>query len=410
MARQSNGVLFCLDREDVLKAHDGGVVLAPVVAVLCNEVSNFELISTSNQLYLEFASSSLWPGHGFTATYHFEPVLEMNADLMAKLTDTGPAVSATRSNCDIKISSDMHKQGQIFSPGFPVGYLSSTKCRYEFQATGKERIRIVFTYFNLATKSNKEVAKECNGEDSVTPYISVDGRWEKLESFCGTVTPKPVLSNGPRLVLEFTSFNSSKGSGGFRAEYKFVKDFAVRSGKQLSEYPCAFRYTWQEAMSGNIHSPNFPGLYPRDTECHYFFHGAVHQKIKVHFHFFDIEGIHPCDTATDSDYVEFFNFMTKDEAKMYTRHCGQLDPFDIVVDRRFFRVTFRSNDRLDGHGFNATYHFIDVKHTRKVYPPAIADHTTRSVSDLYMLTEAPTVRSLTLTNSKCIRMKTRGFP
>lgn len=28
-------------------------------------------------------------------------------------------------------------------------------------------------------------------------------------------------------------------------------------------------------------------------------------------------------------------------------------------ERKFFRVTFRSNDRLDGTGFNATYHFLD---------------------------------------------------
>lgn len=33
--------------------------------------------------------------------------------------------------------------------------------------------------------------------------------------------------------------------------------------------------------------------------------------------------------------------------------------FDIESDRKFFRVTFRSNDRLDGTGFKATYRFKD---------------------------------------------------
>lgn len=45
--------------------------------------------------------------------------------------------------------------------------------------------------------------------------------------------------------------------------------------------------------------------------------------------------------------------------RKYDRHCGQLKEFDIASDRKFFRVTFKSNDRLDGTGFNATYRFLD---------------------------------------------------
>jgi hypothetical protein len=45
--------------------------------------------------------------------------------------------------------------------------------------------------------------------------------------------------------------------------------------------------------------------------------------------------------------------------RKYSRKCGQLKEFGIESDRKFFRVTFRSNDRLDGTGFNATYQFLD---------------------------------------------------
>ncbi|XP_014249931.1 suppressor of lurcher protein 1-like [Cimex lectularius] len=336
-------------------------------------MSNTELISTGNQLYLEFTSSSEWPGHGFTATYHYEELKEKKGDELAKLTDIGPAVSAARSSCDVKISSDSTKKGQLFSPGFPVGYLSGTKCRYEFQAAGKERIKIVFTYFNLFTR-NTVKAKECNGEDSVTPYVVIDGRFEKLESYCGNTIPKPIMSNGPRIVLEFNSFNSSKGSGGFRAEYSFVKDFGITTGKQLTDYPCAFRYSSKDGHSGSFHSPNFPGLYPRETECHYFFHRTTAQKTKIYFDFFDIEGVFPCDTGTASDYVEFFNFMDND--KMHTRYCGQLDPFEIEKESRFFRITFRSNDRLDGMGFNASYKFINHPIVHKKIPISFSSAVT----------------------------------
>jgi hypothetical protein len=64
-----------------------------------------------------------------------------------------------------------------------------------------------------------------------------------------------------------------------------------------------------------------------------------------------------CEAISASDYVEFSNFMAHD--RKYSRKCGQLKEFDIESDRKFFRVTFRSNDRLDGTGFNASYQFLD---------------------------------------------------
>ena len=49
--------------------------------------------------------------------------------------------------------------------------------------------------------------------------------------------------------------------------------------------------------------------------------------------------------------------MTRD--RKYPRYCGQLSEFTVESDRRFFRVLFRSNDRLDATGFHAHYQFMD---------------------------------------------------
>lgn len=49
--------------------------------------------------------------------------------------------------------------------------------------------------------------------------------------------------------------------------------------------------------------------------------------------------------------------------RKHKRYCGQLKEFDVESDRKFFRVAFRSNDRLDGTGFNATYQFLDATET-----------------------------------------------
>lgn len=72
---------------------------------------------------------------------------------------------------------------------------------------------------------------------------------------------------------------------------------------------------------------------------------------------FILHAVRRCEATSASDYVEFSNFMARD--RKYSRHCGQLKDFDIESDRKFFRVTFWSNDRLDGTGFNASYQFID---------------------------------------------------
>lgn len=73
-----------------------------------------------------------------------------------------------------------------------------------------------------------------------------------------------------------------------------------------------------------------------------------------------------------SDFVEFSNYMVRD--RKHKRYCGQLKEFDVESDRKFFRVAFKSNDRLDGTGFNATYQFLDATETYTGKP----DQTSRS--------------------------------
>ncbi|CAH0559455.1 unnamed protein product [Brassicogethes aeneus] len=184
---------------------------------------------------------------------------------------------------------------------------------------------------------------------------------EKIDSFCGNDLPKPVMSNGPRLKLQFQSQSASRHSRGFKASYSFIENFGINTGLQEPKYPCAFVFKSHLSKNGYFHSPNYPGFYPRNTECHYFFNGNPQEKVHIHFNYFDVEGVLPCEAISASDYVEFSNFLTRD--KKYSRHCGQSKEFDIESDRQFFRVTFRSNDRLDAIGFNATYHFMNEVET-----------------------------------------------
>nr|CAD7198956.1 unnamed protein product [Timema douglasi] len=186
------------------------------------------------------------------------------------------------SSCDLTLSSDAMKNGSVASPGYPNPYPPRSHCRYDFQGRGKERVQIVFSDFNLYYSGDN--GKECDNIDSLVAYVHIDGRMEKIDSFCGTTVPKPLMSNGPRLMLEFRGIYSSRYSKGFKATYSFTENFGVTSGQQLPEYPCAFVFKSNDTRNGTFSSPNYPGFYPRDTECHYFFHGKKDEKVHLAFH------------------------------------------------------------------------------------------------------------------------------
>ncbi|XP_034949863.1 suppressor of lurcher protein 1 [Chelonus insularis] len=360
------GDLSCLNRADLIKVHDGIHSETPTIAVLCNEAAEVEVLSTGPNLFIEFIANSEWPGQGFKAVFEFQPLdfrqLEPDQTVSGAITSNpgysviGPAaVSATTSSCDMVYHSDMTKTGIVTSPGYPNTYPPRSACRYDFQGRGKERVQIIFQDFNLFNSPDE--TKGCENVDSLVAFVPIDGRMEKIDAFCGTAPPRPIMSNGARLLLEFRGIQSSRLAKGFKAVYSFTENFGITTGRQESDYPCAFVFNSNETRNGTIASPNYPGFYPRNTECHYFFNGQPNERIHLHFNFFDVEGVLPCEAVSASDYVEFSNYMTRD--RKHSRHCGQLKEFDVESDRKFFRVTFKSNDRLDGTGFNASYVFFD---------------------------------------------------
>ena len=54
---------------------------------------------------------------------------------------------------------------------------------------------------------------------------------------------------------------------------------------------CAFEIKSIITPNGTISSPNFPGLYPKNTVCNYNFIGGKNQKLRLSFLNFDVEGM-----------------------------------------------------------------------------------------------------------------------
>lgn len=54
---------------------------------------------------------------------------------------------------------------------------------------------------------------------------------------------------------------------------------------------CKIYFNSTQYQNGYFTTPNYPGLYPRDLECHYYFIGLKNEKVQLTFHTFDIEGV-----------------------------------------------------------------------------------------------------------------------
>ncbi|XP_075751159.1 suppressor of lurcher protein 1-like [Rhipicephalus microplus] len=358
--RLQRGDFSCFNSPDVILVHDGRDGSAPVIGQLCNRNVWVEMMSTGPDLYITFSAQSHFPGRGFMAKYTFSETpyngtLDQLVSIEPQKTSDGGAFNKQgNGSCDQVIMSNSSKNGTITSPNYPNPYPPSTRCNYHFQGEGKERVQIKFTDFDLYVPH--EGIKECENVDSVIGFITIKGQRERLDNFCGSQLPNQIMSNEHRMTVIFQSFGSRPPSvKGFRAIYQFVTNFGIPSGRQDPQGVCTFIYNSSEVSNGTFSTPNYPGVYPRDTECHYLFYGRSNEKIYIEFAYFDVEGVPPCLSDTASDYVEFSNFRTVD--RKIPRHCGNLRPTKIESDADFFRVSFKSNDKFDGTGFEAFYQF-----------------------------------------------------
>ncbi|XP_055908139.1 suppressor of lurcher protein 1 [Eupeodes corollae] len=255
----------------------------------------------------------------------------------------------TEYECDKIFDSKTTKNGTINSPLYSEsGFLT---CRYEFKAEELERVQIKFFEFSLPKQSNRS---DCENADILQLFLPQRSRYELEDTFCGSTIPKPIMSDGSLMLLKYMSRRIGKGTRGFKAEYRFLKNFGITTGEQMSTH-CVFAYNSSVDKTGWFTSPNFPGFYPKNLKCNYYFFGQPGERVNIRFTYFDVEGIYPCEDITASDYVEFSNFMSTD--RKFAKMCGKKDEINVRSDGRFFRISFNANDRFDKTGFRASYEF-----------------------------------------------------
>uniref|UniRef100_A0AAY5KFM8 CUB domain-containing protein n=1 Tax=Esox lucius TaxID=8010 RepID=A0AAY5KFM8_ESOLU len=108
------------------------------------------------------------------------------------------------------------------------------------------------------------------------------------------------------------------------------------------------------ASSGNISSPNFPGLYPYNMKCVWLIVVAEGSSVLLTFHQFELEYHDTC----SYDYIKIFNGVSEDEGNLLGTFCGNTSPpqFTSSWNVMSLLVVFRSDFNIGGRGFKAYYY------------------------------------------------------
>ncbi|KAK6169623.1 hypothetical protein SNE40_020630 [Patella caerulea] len=360
----------CRDSPDAVVVYDGRDNKSNVIGQYCDIHNQVELVSSGRYLFIEFYSDDRHAKKGFSATYKFISYLHppdknyhQDPQNGSRGTPWGSKITtlSPEFHCNENYNSAKRKNGTISSPFYPRSYPSDVTCRYTFQGVGRERVQIRFTHMDLYYPGGDATNPgDCEGTDSISVHVIISGKPANLGTYCGKKLPPMLMSNEPKLIVEFRSVQSSTYVTGFQADYSFVTNFGINEGKQDNRGVCMFNFFSTKQSQGTFSSPNYPGLYPRNTECHYLFYGRGKERVHITFPKFQVDGISPkCEEGTESDYVSFSNFAETEDRKMH-RLCGVITEEKrrhIESDGPFFRVIFKSNDVYDAEGFQAFFKF-----------------------------------------------------
>ncbi|KAM3850464.1 CUB domain-containing protein 2-like [Diretmus argenteus] len=105
------------------------------------------------------------------------------------------------------------------------------------------------------------------------------------------------------------------------------------------------------APSGNISSPNFPGLYPYNIECVWLIVVAEGSSVLLTFHHFELE--YHVDCAYD--YIKIYNGISEDEGNHLGTFCGDISPPQFTSSWNVMSIIFHSDRHVAHKGFTVGY-------------------------------------------------------
>ncbi|XP_061782742.1 bone morphogenetic protein 1-like isoform X2 [Nerophis lumbriciformis] len=329
-----------LCRYDHVEVRDGFGKKAPLKGRFCGDSVPDVITSSDSQLWIEFRSSSIWVGKGFSAAYE--------------------AV------CGGEVERD---SGQIQSPNYPDDYHANKMCVWKITVSEGYEVGLFFQSFELESHDScaYDYVEVRDGDSDLGPLL---GR------LCGHDKPGNIKSSSNRLWLKFVS-DGSVNKGGFSASFFKEMDECSRPDNggceqhcvnTLGSYRCACDPGYELApdksscktacggfitkLNGSFTTPGWPKEYPSNKNCVWQLVAPVQHRITLVFDVFDIEGNDVC----KYDYVDVRSGATAD-ANLHGKFCGEEKPDPVTSQQNTMRVEFKSDNTVSKRGFKAHFFF-----------------------------------------------------
>uniref|UniRef100_A0A7N5ZSS7 Metalloendopeptidase n=1 Tax=Anabas testudineus TaxID=64144 RepID=A0A7N5ZSS7_ANATE len=341
---------------DHVEVRDGFWRKAPLKGRFCGDTLPDPIVSTDNQLWIEFRSSSSWVGKGFSAVYE--------------------------AICGGEVK---RESGQIQSPNYPDDYQSKKVCVWKITVTEGFEVGLSFQSFEIERH-----------DSCAYDYVEVrDGSSESsplLGRFCGYDKPDDIKSSSNHLWLKFVS-DGSVNKAGFAANFFKEIDECSRPDnghcKQrclntLGSYRCACdpgyelaadRHSCDTAacggfitkLNGSLTTPGWPKEYPPNKNCVWQLVAPIQYRVTLVFDAFETEGndvgYRFYHMVCKYDYVEVRSGLSSD-SKLHGKFCGAEKPEVITSQHNSMRIEFKSDNTVSKRGFKAHF-FSDIDECSK---------------------------------------------
>ncbi|XP_055680317.1 cubilin isoform X3 [Lutzomyia longipalpis] len=358
---------------DFVKVYDGIDNTSALVGTYCGQQRNLVLYSSESNLFVHFYTlqrTANTQNRGFKGIFEFSESF-VKLDFIRE--NDGEHIRG--SECDQKILSKKESSGFVYSPNYPYPFIPKVVCRYFIygmqDAQNLERVKLEFSIFEIPKMEHKEKSESNCTDGYLKIYLKGQETTDSYDKFdyelCGSENPPPVVSDGPRLVMVFSS-GELQGRG-FKAKYSFETEYKI-PGTAAPDGTCSFTYRSTSRKKGEFNSPRYPSNYPSETNCSYLFLATPNEQVTIVFDNFKVKADNANTTGGAygitvclEDWLEMYVVYRDGSDRFLGRYCSLTAPGPVESPRGAvgIRVFLHTDQENVASGFKARYIFEAAK-------------------------------------------------
>ncbi|KAM4677967.1 ovochymase-1 [Discoglossus pictus] len=240
----------------------------------------------------------------------------------------GPNLTKSENCFDVILTT---KRGNITSPGYPNSYPNNLRCQWRIIAPLGNIIRI--DLHNLKTEKDNSGC-----QDQLLVYEDTENHKEILGTFCGEIYSYSFKSDGPEVILIFTT-NSRVTMDGFILTYSmWVKQ------------PVCPILDLLPAGSAEVKSPGYPSPYPNTQDCKWIIYSSAGKNIKLVILDLSLEDSRNCTW-------DFLNVHDgpNNSSQLLGSLCGLKTGIVLLSSGSFLTLHFHTDKSVGDRGFAVHY-------------------------------------------------------